>query len=155
MAQFTTFPNQPSLPLSRVLLLVVDGYCYFISSSFIAINNKLSKVSSPFLVPVCHPANKSESLAGISQWNDSGLRRATKMKTTSSESEGLKRFQEPCLRRARTGENSNQRPNADQNGISLDRLRILYDMIIFGVSEDDSDVRWIREYKSGAKRFGK
>jgi hypothetical protein len=28
-------------------------------------------------------------------------------------------------------------------------------MMIFGVSEDDSDVRWIRDRKSGAKRFGK
>jgi hypothetical protein len=104
--------------------------------------SNVSNVSSLFLphVPLAPtPPSKSIFSDGIVQLSDSGRLRATKMNARSlstpisdpnrchSESELF-----ASIFRAITGSNENHRPNADQNGVSLERLRTLYDMMIRG-----------------------
>ena len=80
------------------------------------------------------------------------------MNSGSSGAEGLNRLQvllpDACL--ARSGEYSNQRPKADQKRVSLGRLRILYEITIFGGDDvKEGEVRWMRDRKRGAKRSRK
>jgi hypothetical protein len=103
--------------------------------------SKVSNVSSLFLLHVPHaptPPSRSTSSDGIVQFNDSGRLRPTKMNAKSPSppmSDPNRCHSESkfaSILRAITGSNENHRPNADQNGVSLERLRILYDMMIRG-----------------------
>lgn len=68
------------------------------------------------------------------------------------------------MRLAITGSNANQRPKADQNGVSFAKLRILYEMTTFGAVHgfpdagnemNGGEVNWISVRNNGASSSGK
>ena len=136
-------------------------------------SSSVSNVSSLFreeLPRAPTPASSSASSSGISHAIDSRLRRPTKMNTSSSppapnldhaSAPSSSSLSDDAIRRARTGSNENQSPNADQNGVSFDRLLILYEMIICGQRSgalsdtNGGPVRCSKLRRSGARSSGK
>lgn len=106
--------------------------------------SSVSNVPSPFLdvVPWAPtPVSSSSSSSGMSHpLKLSALRRATNTNVGPSHIAPNRSHcvLDPCspprggVRRARTGSYVNQRPNVDQKGASLGRLRILYETITSG-----------------------
>ena len=151
-------PQHASRPSSN------PAFIHSFSSTFI--NNNTSNPSSPFLSCVPRaptPSNNPPSSSGTIQENDSALRRATNKNTSpspppppASKRSHLQSFSERP--RARTGANVNQSPNADQNGVSLDSDRILYERTTCGDATCKvalGAVRCSNERSSGANNSGK
>lgn len=150
-----------------------------VSSSLMLTKRMVSNVSSPFFVGMSRaptPSINSLSVAGMCHAIDSGRRCAINANIRSESSSAPNCLQGSdtsgsssrptsllsigrTRRRARTGWNENQRPNAVQNGVSSQRLRILYEITTFKAGRRDDDtqggaVRCMSVRKSGPRSSG-
>lgn len=135
---------EPKGYLGLVYFNLMDFYSPGLSIPM-AMKRIVSNVSSPFFADVPRaptPSINSLSVSGTCHVIDSGRRYATKTNIRSASSSAPNCLQGSVVlgspsggafllwagrtqRRARTGWNKNQRPNAIQNGVSFGRLRIL------------------------------